>query len=441
MDSDDPALDRRAFLATVGAGLLAGCTSDPEPTATAPGTDAPTDSATATPTDAPATATDTAASGTPEPRPLDDAWSAYGYDLGNSGFNPESGAVTGRDVQWSQAVEGDNTLPEPAVTADHVLVASETYVYAIDRVDGTLDWRTDLGIETYFYTPAVVDGVAYAVGRGLGGAYKGTDTPGTMAALDLATGEQRWSREAYVTSSPVVHDGRVHYAASTADRGFVRAAAADDGSEVWEYPFGGPEVTSVSLGTPALDGDALYATGTVGGDAGRLFALDPAAGSERWRLDTDAALEHAPACSDGDVFLSDEAGTLYAVDTASGSVRWTTDLPEAPPSKPTVGNGLVYVLADDHLHAVDRSDGTRRWKAEIGPVQSTITLTSDVVYVGGNQMDAFDATTGERRWQRSIDGYSGAYGVPAVVDEYMYVGACVKDDPQAIYDNYVYLLG
>lgn len=441
MDRDITALDRRAFLAMVGTGLLAGCTSDPDPTATAPGTDLPTDSATATPTEAPGTATATEASGTAEPRPLDDEWSAYGYDLGNSGFNPESGPVTGRDVQWSQAVAGDNTLPEPAVTADRVLVASDTYLYAIDRGDGTLDWRTDLGIETYFYTPAVADDVVYAVGRGLSGAYKGTDTPGRLAAFDLATGDQRWSREAYVTSSPVVHDGRIHYAASTADHGYVRAAATDDGSQVWEYPFAGPEVTSASLGTPALDDDTLYATGTVGGDAGRVLALDPAAGSERWRLETDAALELTPVCSDGDLFLSDEAGTLYAVDTASGSTRWTTDLPDVPPSKPTVGNGLIYVLSDDHLHAIDRSDGTRRWTSEIGPVQSTITLTTDAVYVGGNDMDAFDATTGERRWQRAIDGYTGAYGVPAVVDEYMYVGACVKDDPQAIYDNYVYLLG
>lgn len=438
MDRDTTALDRRAFLATVGAGLLAGCTSERDPTTPAAGTDPPTDSATATPTDAP---TETTASGTPEPRPLDDAWSAYGYDLGNSGFNPESGPVTGTAVQWSEAVAGDNTLPEPAVTTDLALVASETYLYAIDRVDGTLTWRADLGIETFFYTPAVVDDVVYAVARRPNGALRGSDTPGLITALDLETGEQRWSREAFVTSSPVVHEGRIHYAATTADRGFVRAAATDDGTEIWEHPFAGPEVTSASLGTPALDGDTLYATGTVGGDSGRLLALDPSTGSERWRLDTDAALDLAPACSDGDVFFSDEAGTLYAVDTASGSARWTTDLPDAPPSKPTVGNGLVYVLANDHLHAFDRSDGTRRWRSEIGPVQSTITLTSDALYVGGDQMDAYDATTGERLWQRTVDGYTGAYGVPAVVDGYMYVGTCVKDDPQSLYDNYLYLLG
>ncbi len=134
-------------------------------------------------------------------------------------------------------------------------------------------------------------------------------------------------------------------------------------------------------------------------------------------------------------------GTLYSVDAETGSTSWTHEFDAAPVSKPTVGNGLVYVLADSALHAVDRADGTHRWSSPTDPVEDNVTATTEAVYVGGGTLDVFDATTGDLAWQRLIDGYTGGFGVPVVVDGYLYVGVCVKENEKSIYDNYVYLLG
>jgi outer membrane protein assembly factor BamB len=445
MADDDTRSDRRRFLAALAAAGLAGCTEsrDPTPTegsTTQSTTTVPTQTATEPPSD---TETPTPES-TPEPRALDDTWRGYGNDPGNSGTT-DGMPLTGNRRQWATKVDGDNTLPEPVVTTEAVHVTTENFLYGIDRATGVISWKTDLGAPAYFFTPAVGDGVLYVPARSLTGVFNGSDTAGELFAVDAGSGSIRWRREAFITSSPVLGDGLLYHASATATTGRVEALSVspDAASRAWRYRFG-DGAHSAAFGTPALDGDRLFATGTVGQDdaaSGRLVALDAGSGELLWRATTPAPTENSPACSDGDVFFSDEAGTMYSVDGETGTTNWTTEFDTAPVNKPTVGNGLVYVLADSSLHAVDREDGTHRWASPTDPVEDSVTATTEEVYVGGETLDAFDATTGELTWQREIDGYTGGFGVPVVVDGYLYVGVCVKHTDESIYDNYVYLLG
>jgi outer membrane protein assembly factor BamB len=446
MADDDARVDRRRVLAALAAAGLAGCTESSDPTATEDSTPPATTTPEATPTATdPSTDTPTATpESTPEPRALDDTWPGYGNDLGNSGMT-DGMPLTGNRRQWATNVDGDNTLPEPVVTRDAIHVTTENFLYGIDRETGVISWKTDIGAPAYFFTSAVGDGSLYVPARNLTGVFNGSDTPGELLAIDSASGDVRWRREAFVTSSPVLGDGLLYHAAATATEGSVEALSVspDGGSQAWRYRFGDGE-HSAAFGTPALDDGRLFATGTVGQDdaaTGRLVALDAATGARQWRVTASAPTENAPACSDGDVFFSDDAGVMYSVDGETGSTNWTHEFDAAPVNKPSVGNGLVYVLADSTLHAVDRADGTHQWSSPTDPVEDNVTATTEHVYVGGTTLDAFDATTGDLSWQREIGGYTGAFGVPVVVDGYLYVGVCVKETEKSIYANYVYLLG
>lgn len=446
MAGDDRRVDRRRFLAALAAAGVAGCTESRDPTRTerstsqATGTPADTPTATEPPTD---TATPTPES-TPEPRPLDDTWPGFGNDAGNSG-STDGSPLTGNRRQWATKIAGDNTLPEPVVTGDAIHVTSENFLYGIERESGLISWKTDLGAPAYFFTPAVGDGVLYVPARTLTGVFNGSDTPGELLAVDVGDGAVRWRREAFVTSSAVLSDGLLYHAAATATTGSVEAlsVAADGAESAWRYRFGDDE-DSTAFGTPAFDDGTVFATGTVGTDdaaTGRLVALDAASGTRQWRVTTPAPTDLSPACSDGDVFFSDEGGTLYSVDGERGETNWTHQFDAAPDSKPTVGPDRVYVLGDSTLHALDRADGSLLWSAPTDPIEDNVTATTEHVYVGGETLEAFDAETGELAWERPIDGYTGGYGVPVVVDGYLYGGVCVKETEESIYDNYVYVLG
>lgn len=437
MTGDAPSVRRRQFLATLGAGVLGGCATGDTPTGTRSA-----DAGTASPTDtSPGPSTGTA---TPELGAMERTWPGYGYDLGNSGFNPDTAPLSATALHFSRKVEGINTLPEPAVSPDTVFVASDARLYAIDRRSGGVRWDHQFDVPAYYYTPTVDGDVLYAVARGLAGASRGTDNPGTLVAFDAATGETRWRDDVHVTSSPAVHDDRLFHAEATADRGRVAAVDAATGDRRWTYTFGDGDTYSASFATPAIVDGLVLATGVVGANddaSGRLVALDPETGERAWWLSFDGPAEHAPVHSDGTLFLGTEDGLLHSIDLASRDTNWTRTFDPPLVNKPSVDADRVYGIADSVVYAVDRADGSLVWEQEVDPVQSTVTVTPGVAYVGGTTMDAFDAGTGERVWKREIDGFTGAYGVPVVVDGYMYVGACVKEDEGSLYDNYVFLLG
>jgi polyvinyl alcohol dehydrogenase (cytochrome) len=93
-----------------------------------------------------------------------------------------------------------------------------------------------------------------------------------------------------------------------------------------------PEVTSMRS-LPVAAGDTLF----LGGQDGRLLALDRATGCVRWHLAvggpvrTALTLERTP---DGiaTLFFADELGTVYGVNATTGALRWKTSVKTHPMS-------------------------------------------------------------------------------------------------------------
>jgi polyvinyl alcohol dehydrogenase (cytochrome) len=263
--------------------------------------------------------------------------------------------------------------------------------------------------DTVTATPAVVDGTVY-VGN----------WSGTFYALDLATGEPRWTFQARV--HPRVYAGQIVSSAAVADAGGVRtvyfgagntlyALRADDGELRWQRRLGPPgdddDPREIESSPVVVDGMVIFGSDvhneTDGTPAG-VFALDAATGDERWETVTAPADGPAgeaatgPGCADvwGSptvdldrrlVFVGTgnctEAGgwgsnseAVLALDLDTGEKVWgyqpheqnldDLDFAGAPNLFEIGGRAVVGLGNKDAVYyAVDRESGELVWKTKV----------------------------------------------------------------------------
>ena len=179
-----------------------------------------------------------------------------------------------------------------------------------------------------------------------------------VVALDAATGREQWS--ARIAPTYKGHDG------------------SDDGP----------------IGTPAIDGGDVFATGP----NGHLLALDAATGKERWRHDLvrDFGAQipgwgfgSSPLVVDGLVVVptgGPNSRGLLAFDRASGRLRWNAAHAKSPAYTSGVlatigGVRQIVAAAGDLVYAVAPADGRLLWSIA-GLGAGTDLATSPVVLSG-----------------------------------------------------------
>jgi hypothetical protein len=133
-------------------------------------------------------------------------------------------------------------------------------------------------------------------------------------------------------------------------------------------------------GSPAIGRDG---TVYVGGDEGRLFALDPATGGTRWSVGTSGPLTGAPAVgADGMIYLGSNDGRLYVL-TPAGQVaaQYQVDGPIDVSSPAIAGNGILYVgTRSGTLYAL-REGGPVAAPTPATPAVPTVAVPGDFAFV------------------------------------------------------------
>ncbi len=94
------------------------------------------------------------------------------------------------------------------------------------------------------------------------------------------------------------------------------------------------------------------------------------------------------------------------------SEQWRVEVPQLSRRvEPLVANDTVYHVHGDSLHALEASDGSRRWS--LPDVGELPLVFGDTAYVPqSDRLVAVDSATGERHWERPIDAWGGV-GTPA----------------------------
>jgi len=171
-----------------------------------------------------------------------------------------------------------------------------------------------------------------------------------------------------------------------------------------------------------------------------IAALDPVSGSTRWV--SEVASSKSPAVRDETVYATTLENTLVAIDTENGERRWSVDLPELDgrsqvSGAPVVERGRVYVKSstgDGKQAGVFVADGTTGdtvWTQRItkrsdeegivGGFNTIAVGDQFVVVSAGPRLVAYDRTTGERVWQRSVDTAGDRFSTsPTIADGSVY---------------------
>lgn len=234
-----------------------------------------------------------------------------------------------------------------------------------------------------------------------------SDDP-VMTGVDPDTGEEQWT----VTGgkgrgSPVSSDDRFAYAFSKAEEAF--AVDYRTGEVAWEVAVGGidradPGVVQFAP-VPVGDSVVLPVSGVEDDVTDRLVALGVADGERRASRDLPASLSGAPAGDGEGVVAPLLDGTLRRV-TLDGTEQWRVDV-GASMSSVTVADGTAYVgSATEQLLAFDAETGERKWSAPLENTVFTRPLVADGrVFVGAADyyLYGFDAATGKRRWRTETD--------------------------------------
>jgi outer membrane protein assembly factor BamB len=293
----------------------------------------------------------------------------------------------------------------------------KTWPNAVRRV-----WRVDVG-EGYS-SPVVAGGRLFVHSR--------RDPEELVTALDLESGKQLWQQKYQApfaknqyavqmakgpNSTPLVIGDRVYTLGVT---GVLSVWRVTDGSLVWRKDFSESVDTSkLFCGTsmsPMLEGGALIVQ--VGSDVhgGRVLALDPVTGTERWVWKGPGPGYASPiVITTGSVrqivTLTDQS--IVGIDARSGASLWSAPFPdewhENIVTPVWTGTHLIVsgVRQGTHAYTLASTDGkwsaTPAWKnPDVTMYTSAPVLGDDTLYGLSNkrkgQFVALNVATGAVRW-------------------------------------------
>jgi outer membrane protein assembly factor BamB len=192
-------------------------------------------------------------------------------------------------------------------------------------------------------------------------------------------------------------------------------------------PAGKPGVVwSIPTG-PGHEHQPILHQGTLlyGTFDGRVLAVDPATGTERWTWQGDGEIGDL-AASDGRVFARDGAGVIRALDVATGQELWSTGKEITTSSgRITFGDGVLYAAdADGNVYGIDPATGDVTWSWD-GPVPiRSLTVVNGAGYFGGNDGRLFSVSVadGTERW-RPVQLLFPNVGSSGLVDGWLYVSS------------------
>lgn len=167
--------------------------------------------------------------------------------------------------------------------------------------------------------------------------------------------------------------------------------------------------------------DTLFVGGEVEDEAA-LFALDVETGEERWRAPELADVEGAPAYADGRLYVSAD-NALHAVNPDDGSIEWTWDERGTDPS-PTPVDGTVYIGGGE-VYAVDAESGELQASSDVstfGGPRGSLAVGDDVIVAGIDEgLYALDRSSLEVLWDHPVEDRIG--GAATIHDGHAFVGS------------------
>jgi outer membrane protein assembly factor BamB len=211
--------------------------------------------------------------------------------------------------------------------------------------------------------------------------------------------EDLWSLDVGLGYSAVsIDNGRLYTMGHDKEKGVdsVWCLNPVSGEEIWSHEYEAALWNFMhgggTLGTPTIDGEALYTLNR----EGKLFCFDATSGEVRWKMDVTEKLGAEPGkwgfsaspVVDGDSLLIN-IGKMVSMDKKTGKVSWETRDYGHSYSTPTPfelrGRPALALLNSEGLAILDRTDGEElyfhEWKTKYDINAASPIIDGDTVFI------------------------------------------------------------
>lgn len=186
---------------------------------------------------------------------------------------------------------------------------------------------------------------------------------------------------------------------------------------LWSTSIGG---AGAFVFSPAVTSDSVF----VAGADGSLARIDVTNGRPAWRINTGVPLTAGVGSDGTTVAVAGEKGVLLAYD-AEGKLRWKAQASSEVLSAPVVSQGLVLVRSvDNQIAAYDADSGTRRWVVQRSEPSLTLRSAPGIVAAGqaafvglpGGRLLALAMNNGGTLWEAVVGDPRGTTELERIAD-------------------------
>ncbi len=302
------------------------------------------------------------------------AWSTFQGNAAHTAYVPASFDPAAFTRRWHHARDnaGNNGYGTTAIDNGKVFIvhALENYaseLLALSEDTGSIVWKTDLGGDGYFGSPAASNGRVYVTGA-------------RLRSIDQSTGilvnQDEIRSQSYSAKAPTVLGGNAYVI--NGYYGGLAKFSATEGKFSWQTPM------TVSEGwNPATDGTYVYTYST----PDNVFtALNAADGSRAYTIGPD--FPYSTLFTARLVLLTDArqaivaCGPLMAFDLATRKLAWLVG--SSYDGAAAYGNGTIYALANNGqtLEARASANGSLLWSIPTGGYDyANIIVTKNLAFI------------------------------------------------------------
>jgi len=269
----------------------------------------------------------------------------------------------------------EEVLDAPLACFDELLLAgtADGTLYALDVATGEERWQYEID-GSILGTPNRISVPAESEDADRAAVVVVSQNDGALHCVDLKDGQPIWKTEGVsrCDGSPAVGDGRVVFGSCVAA---LHVFSAADGRLERNIEVG---ADSEVAGGVAVYGESVF----TGSRSGRVLHANLRTGDILWMNDdSDDEVFTTPAVSRDYVVFASINGFVYALDRETGALRWTFDT-EGSPSSPVIAGDKVVITADGILYMLRMADGAEEWSYEVSDVITGAAVVGGRLVVG-----------------------------------------------------------
>lgn len=228
----------------------------------------------------------------------------------------------------------------------------ETKMYALNKVDGSINWIYPTGFEVCPNKPMLKDNSVF-------GAFWDNYNVGKMYRINATTGHELWnvSLSAGPWDNSITADGQGRIFLAIYYDNTMNAYNENDGHLLWTYHLhGGP------LSFNAYHNERVFISDT----QGYVYALTASTGQLLWETKVGSICDiSSPTLSGGLLFIGTRDGpngAFYALNESTGLILWQYPIGASVTAPPSIVNGMMFCGSDGwNMYAFDVGSGGGDW--------------------------------------------------------------------------------